>query len=203
MASNISGLNDMHRGIKQALSAHWRMLMFQGGVLVVMGILAIGMPMVATIAVDVFFGWLFLIGGIAGLVTIFRADDVTAFLWSIVTAALSLALGVFLIWRPIEGVYSLTLALTGFFIAEGVFQIVASIAYRRAIETAWFWLLASGVCDLILVAIIIIGWPLSAAWTLGLLAGFSLLTSGAAIMMTAFAARDMAGPIGAPVGATR
>jgi uncharacterized membrane protein HdeD (DUF308 family) len=202
MTSNISGLNDMHRGFKQALSAHWRMLMFQGGVLVVMGILAIGMPMVATIAVDIFFGWLFLISGIAGLVTIFRAADVMAFLWSIVTAALSLALGVFLIWRPIEGVYSLTLALTGFFLAEGVFQIVASIAYRKVIETAWYWLLASGVCDLILVAIIIAGWPLSAAWTLGLLAGFSLLTSGAAIVMTAFAARDMAGTIGAPVGAT-
>src|SRR5579863_5980887 len=203
MASNISGLNDMHRGIKQALSAHWRMLMFQGGVLIVLGVLAIGMPMVATIAVDIFFGWLFLISGIAGLVTIFRADDVTAFLWSIVTAALSLALGVFLIWRPIAGVYSLTLALTGFFIAEGVFQIVASIAYRRVIETAWFWLLASGVCDLILVAIIITGWPLSAVWTLGLLAGFSLLTSGAAIVMTAFAARDMAGAFDGAAAAAR
>ncbi len=203
MPTNISGLNDMHRGIKQALSAHWRMLMFQGGVLVVLGILAVGMPIVATFAVDIFFGWLFLIGGIAGLVTIFRADDIPAFLWSIVTAALSLALGVLLIWRPIEGVYSLTLALTGFFIAEGVCQIVASIAYRKVLDTAWFWLLASGVCDLILVAIIIIGWPLSAAWTLGLLAGFSLLTSGAAIVMTAFAARDMAGTLGAPAAATR
>lgn len=203
MASNISGMNDMHRGIKQALSAHWRMLMFQGGVLVVMGMLAVGMPMVATIAVDLFFGWLFLISGIAGLVTIIRAGDVTAFLWSIVTAALSLALGVFLIWRPIEGVYSLTLALTGFFVAEGVFQIVASIAYRRVLETAWYWLLASGVCDLAFVAIIIAGWPLSAAWTLGLLAGFSLLTSGAAIVMTAFAARDMAGAPGESVAAAR
>ena len=203
MASNISGLNDMHRGIRQALSAHWRMLMFQGGVLIVLGILAVGMPMIATIAVDIFFGWLFLIGGIAGLITIFRADDVAAFLWSIVTAALSLALGVFLIWRPIEGVYSLTLALTGFFIAEGVFHIVASIAYRKVIQAAWFWLLASGVCDLILVAIIIVGWPLSAAWTLGLLAGFSLVTSGAAIVMTALAARDMVGSVGAPIGEAR
>lgn len=202
MASNISGLNDMHHGFRRALSTHWRMLMFQGGVLIVMGIIAIGLPMVATIAVDIFFGWLFLISGIAGLVTMFRSADVAAFLWSTVTAALSLALGVFLIWRPIEGVYSLTLALTGFFIAEGVFQIVASIAYRKVIETAWFWLLASGVCDLILVAVIIVGWPLSAAWTLGLLAGFSLLTSGAAIVMTAFAARDMTGAFSAPAGAT-
>ncbi|MGA2794976.1 MAG: DUF308 domain-containing protein [Roseiarcus sp.] len=201
MASSISGLGEMHRGIKQALSAHWRMLMFQGGALIVLGILAIGMPLVATIAVDIFIGWLFLIGGIAGFIAIFSADDIPAFLWSLVTAALSVALGVFLIWKPIEGVYSLTLALTGFFIAEGVFQIVASIAYRRVIENAWGFMLASGVCDLILVAVIIYSWPISAAWTLGLLAGFSLLTSGAAIVMTAFAARDMANTLGGSVGA--
>jgi uncharacterized membrane protein HdeD (DUF308 family) len=52
--------------------------------------------------------------------------------------------------------------------------------------------LGSGVCDLILVAIIVYGWPLSAAWTLGLLAGVNLLTSGWAILMIAFAARDAA-----------
>jgi uncharacterized membrane protein HdeD (DUF308 family) len=203
MASSIAGLSDMHRGIKKALSAHWRMLMFQGGVLIVLGVLAIGMPIVATIAVDIFIGWLFLIGGIAGFIAIFSADDIPAFLWSLVTAALSVALGVFLIWRPIEGVYSLTLALTGFFIAEGVFQIVASIAYRKVVENAWGFLLASGLCDLILVAVIIYGWPISAVWTLGLLAGFSLLTSGAAIVMTAFAARDMVQRLADSAGAAR
>jgi uncharacterized membrane protein HdeD (DUF308 family) len=203
MASSIAGLSDMHRGIKKALSAHWRMLMFQGGALIVLGVLAIGMPIVATIAVDIFIGWLFLIGGIAGFIAIFSADDIPAFLWSLVTAALSVALGVFLIWRPIEGVYSLTLALTGFFIAEGVFQVVASIAYRKVVENAWGFMLASGLCDLILVAVIIYGWPISAVWTLGLLAGFSLLTSGAAIVMTAFAARDMVHTLADSAGAAR
>jgi len=51
-------------------------------------------------------------------------------------------------------------------------------------------MLASGCCDLILVAIILYSWPLSAAWTLGLLAGVNLLTSGFAIVMTGLAARN-------------
>ena len=67
---------------------------------------------------------------------------------------------------------------------------MTSLAYRKALPGAWGWLLASGVCDLILVAIIVASWPLSAAWTLGLLAGVNLLTSGCAIVMIAFAARD-------------
>ena len=50
--------------------------------------------------------------------------------------------------------------------------------------------MASGLCDLILVAIIVASWPLSAAWTLGLLAGINLLTSGWAIVMLAMAARS-------------
>ena len=190
MASVNSELSDLHRGVKHALSARWGLLMFQGVALIILGVLAIAAPMIATVAVEIYVGWLFLIAGVVGLVAMFYADDVAAFLWTLVTAALSVALGVLLLWKPIEGAVTLTLALTAFFVAEGVFQIVTSIAYRKVIPSAWGWLLASGVADLILVAIIISGWPLSAAWTLGLIAGVNLLTSGVAIMMTAFAARD-------------
>lgn len=190
MASINSDLSDLHRGVKNALSARWGLLMFQGVALIVLGVLAIAAPLLATIAVEIYIGWLFLIAGIVGLVAMFYADDVAAFLWTLVTAALSLALGVLLLYRPIAGTVTLTLALTAFFVAEGVFQIVTSIAYRKVLPNTWGWLLASGVCDLILVAIIVSSWPLSAAWTLGLIAGVNLLTSGWAIVMTAFAARD-------------
>ncbi len=62
---------------------------------------------------------------------------------------------------------------------------------------AWGWMLASGIADLVLAAIIIMGLPFSAAWTLGLLAGVNLITSGVAISMAAFAGRDLAKSIGA------
>ncbi len=203
MANVVSEMSDMHRGIQDTLKAHWRLLMFQGVALIVLGVLAIGAPMLATIAVDIYIGWLFLIAGIVGLVAMFSADDIAAFLWTLITAALSVALGVLLIWKPVEGTLTLTLALTAFFVAEGVFQVVTSIAYRKAMAGTWGWMLASGVCDLILVGIIIYGWPLSAAWTLGLLAGVSLLTSGWAIVMTAFAARDVVTKVADAVGMKR
>ena len=190
MASINSDLNDLHRGVKSALSARWGLLMFEGVVLIVLGVLAIAAPFFATIAVEIYIGCLFLIAGIVGLVAMFYADDIAAFLWTLVTAALSLCLGVLLLYKPGAGAATLTLALTAFFAAEGVFQIVTSLAYRKALPDAWGWLLASGVCDLILVAIIVASWPLSASWTLGLLAGVNLLTSGWAIVMIAFAARD-------------
>ena len=132
-----------------------------------------------------------LISGIGGLIALFAAEDVPAFLWTLLTAAFSLIAGVLLLWKPVEGAVSLTLVLTAFFIAEGIFQIAASISYRKAIPDSWGWMLASGIADLILVAIIISGWPGSAAWTLGILVGVSLLTSGVAAIMIAVAGRSV------------
>ena len=52
-------------------------------------------------------------------------------------------------------------------------------------------MLASGIVDLILAAIIISGWPGCAAWTLGLIVGVNLITSGFAAIMMAVAGREV------------
>ena len=175
---------------------HWRIFLFHGVALIVLGALAVVSPVLATIAVEIFIGWLFVIGGIVGLVAMFSAHDVPAFLWNLLTAALSVVVGVLLIWKPVTGVLSLTIALTAFFVVEGLFQTVTSIAYRGSMP-------APGAdarqrprgprpCGLI-----IWGLPFSTAWVLGLLAGVNLLTSGVAITMMAFEGRNLAKLIGA------
>lgn len=184
--------SNMQRAIREALAAHWRLFLFQGVVMIVLGVLAVALPVAATIAVEIYIGWLFLVSGIIGLVAMFSAHDVPAFLWSLVTAALSVAVGVMLIWNPVAGALSLTLVLAAFFIAEGVFQVATSIAYRHVIAASWGWMLVSGISDLLLAMVIILGWPISAVWALGLLVGINLLTSGWAIVMAAFAGRKVA-----------
>jgi uncharacterized membrane protein HdeD (DUF308 family) len=105
---------------------------------------------------------------------------------------LSVSVGVLLVWKPVEGALSLTIVLTAFFVVEGVFQIVTSIAYRDVMGGSWGWMLVSGISDLALAAIIILGWPMTAGWALGLLVGINLITSGWAIVMTALAGRNVA-----------
>src|SRR5271166_3517309 len=164
MVSLNPGLNDMQRAISDALGAHWKLLIFQGIVMIILGVFAFAVPVAATIAVDVYVGCLLLISGIVGLVTVFSTKNMPAFLWSLVTAALSVAVGALLIWKPVEGALSLTLLLTAFFIVEGVFQIATSVAYREAEGSSWGWMLVSGIADLVLAAIIIAGWPTTAVW---------------------------------------
>jgi uncharacterized membrane protein HdeD (DUF308 family) len=189
--ANDAELTDMQRAITRALAEHWRLFLFQGVIMVILGILAVGAPMAATLFVAIYLGWLFLISGILGLVALFSTHDVPAFVWNLITAALAVVVGVLLIWRPGEGAVSLTLVLAAFFIAEGVFQTVTSLAYRHAMAGTWGWMLLSGIADLVLAALVIISWPLSAVWFLGLLAGINLLTSGWAIIVAALAGRNV------------
>jgi len=190
MTFNNPNLSDMQRAVRDAFGAHWRLMMFQGVVMIILGVLAVAAPVIATIAIDIYVGWLFLFSGVIGLIALFSSHHIPAFLWTLITAALSVALGVLLIWKPVEGALSLTFLLTAFFLVEGVFQIATSLVYRDSLPGTWGWMLASGVSDLLLVAIIVLGWPATGVWVLGLLVGINLFMSGWAIVMMAFAGRQ-------------
>jgi uncharacterized membrane protein HdeD (DUF308 family) len=191
MSTSKIALNDAERAITETVRTHWVLFLVQGVVMMVLGVLAIIWPQISTLAVDFYVGWMFLISGLTGLFTMFVASSVVAFLWSLLTAALSLFVGVLLLWHPVEGAVSLTLVLISFFIAEGIFQIAAAIRHREAFPDSWGWLLMSGLADLVLAAMLIWGWPSTAIWALGLIAGLNLITSGLAIVMVAAAARNM------------
>jgi len=195
MSSSNYTLSDAQR-VANEMRNYWVLFLSQGVIMIVLGALAIIWPQVSTLAVDIYVGWMFLLSGLVGLVTMFIAPTVPAFLWALLTAALSLFAGVLLLWHPIEGAVSLTLVLIAFFIAEGVFQIAAAIKYRDTFPDSWGWIVMSGIADLILAALIVSGWPGTASWALGLIVGVNLITSGLAITMVAIAGRNVVRAIG-------
>lgn len=168
--------------------------------MIILGVLAVVAPAVATNRRRHLRGLALLLSGIIGLVAMFSAKNIPAFLWSLLTAALSAAVGVLLVWKPIAGALSLTLVLTAFFIVGGVFQLVTSVAYRDAIRGSWWWMMVSGIADLALAAIIMLGWPMTAVWALGLIVGINLITYGWAIVMAALGGRSVAQAALAPTG---
>jgi len=84
------------------------------------------------------------------------------------------------------------LVLIVFFILEGVATIMYAIDHRRQLSGRWAFMLASGVIDLLLAAIILAGLPETAAWAIGLLVGINLIFGGSA--MLAMAARKLDPP---------
>jgi uncharacterized membrane protein HdeD (DUF308 family) len=80
----------MQRAVKDTVRLHWQLFLAQGVIMLILGVLAVICPQISTIAVDIYVGWLFLLSGIIGIFTMFLARDVQAFLWMLLTAALSL-----------------------------------------------------------------------------------------------------------------
>src|SRR5437763_9303384 len=173
-------IEDIEREAREAIRSHWVLFLIQGLIMVVLGLLAVARPMIATLAVEIFAGWSFLVGGIVGLAGIFTAWKTPGILWTLIRAVLAIVAGLVLLWRPLAGVLTLTLILAAFFAAQGVTQIIVSISQRATLPGSWVWVLVSGVTDLVLAAIIISGWPGTAAWVLGLLVGINLFMSGVA-----------------------
>lgn len=189
MSSASSDLNISAAREREVIHDHWVLFLIQGIILAALGLLAIGAPFLATVVVVKLAGWLFLIGGIVGLASLFTGRRVPGSFWSFLSAIVSILVGFYILTRPLAGMLSLTLVLAAFFFAQGITQIFASLSHRRVLKS-WGWVLLSGIVDLILGGIIISGWPETSTWVLGILVGVNLFMFGVALIMTAFASRN-------------
>ena len=172
-----------------AVHEHWKAFLFEGILLVILGLAAMIVPPLASLAVTIFLGWLFLISGIAGLALTFWARRMPGFWWSLISAVLGIVAGIVLLARPVQGTLTLTIVVGAYFLAEGVATIMYALEHRRELSERWSWLLVAGIMDLLIAAVIIAGLPGSALWAVGLLVGINLLFGGATLIGMALAAR--------------
>jgi uncharacterized membrane protein HdeD (DUF308 family) len=180
------------RAFASAIQAHWGLFLAEGIILVILGLAAIAVPLIATLAFTIIIGWIFLVAGVVGLITTFWARGAPGFWWSLISAIIAIAAGVVLLLWPISGSISLTLVLIAFFIIEGIASIMYAIDHRNRATSQWLWMLVSGIIDLILAGIIFAGLPGTAFWALGLLVGINMVFGGAALIAMALAARHPA-----------
>jgi len=180
----------MQSEMRAAVREHWQAFLIEGILLVVLGLAAMIVPPLASLAVTIFLGWMFLISGIAGLVLTFWARQMPGFWWSLISAALAVAAGIILLAQPVQGTLTLTIVVGAYFLAEGVATIMYALEHRRELSERWSWLLVSGLMDILIAFLIIAGLPGSAEWAIGLLVGINLVLGGASLVGMALAARN-------------
>jgi len=176
--------------VTTTVRAHWKAFLFEGILLVVLGLDAMIVPPLASIAVIIFLGWMFLITGAAGLALTFWAREMPGFWWSLVSAVLAIGAGIVLLVRPVEGTLTLTFVVGAYFLAEGVASIMYALQHRKELSERWSWMLFAGVMDIVIAFLIISGLPGSAVWAIGLLVGINLVFGGASLIGMALAARN-------------
>ena len=189
MSMNQPGDANRLQALANSMNEHWVMFLVEGIVLFGLGWLAILLPPLATLGVTILLGWLFLISGAMGLIATFWARQAPGFWWSLVSAVLGIGAGLVLLVSPGSGALSLTLILIVFFVIEGVASVMYALEHRQQLSGRWGWMLASGIIDLILAAMVFAGLPGSAAWAIGLLVGINMIFGGSALIAMALAAR--------------
>jgi uncharacterized membrane protein HdeD (DUF308 family) len=173
-----------------AVRAHWKAFLVEGILLALLGLGAIVIPPLASLAVTIFLGWIFLVSGIAGLVLTFWARQMPGFWWSLISAVLAIGTGIILLLRPVQGTLTLTIVVGAYFLAEGVATIMYALEHRRELSGRWSWMLVAGLMDIVISFFITAGLPGSALWAIGLLVGINLLIGGTALVGMALAARN-------------
>lgn len=178
--------------LRAAVSRHRALYLAEGIMLVILGMLAILVPPLGSLAATVLFGSILLLSGAVGLVATVRARHAPGFWWSLVSALIGIAAGALLLGWPLQGMFSLTAVLIAFLILEGVVSIFYALEHRKGLSGRWGWMLASGFVDLMLGGIIFAGLPGTAAWALGVIIGVNMIFGGWALIAMARAARTQA-----------
>jgi uncharacterized membrane protein HdeD (DUF308 family) len=155
-----------------------------GVLLIVFGILAVGLPLIAAVAVNAVVAWLIVLAGVVHLVIAFHSRRTGSVIWKLLVGVAYILFGGYLLMNPLLGIASLTLLLASLFLIEGVLDIVFYARVRPANGSSW--LLIDGVVTLLLSLLIWAHWPSSSAWAIGTLVGVSMIMSGVSrVMMSA------------------
>lgn len=170
------------------MQAHWRRFLVQGVLMIALGTLAVALPVVTTLAVEILVGWLFVIGGVWRAISLARSSRMPGFGWSLAMAIVAIAFGAMLVMMPLAGMLTLTMLLITFFVLEAIGKILFALDLRKH-SHSWSWALATGIVDLFLAALIFAGWPSTAAWAIGLLVGINMIFFGVSLVMISLAAR--------------
>lgn len=180
----------LRRQIKDAIKTHSKMFMFEGVVLILFGLMAIALPVVSTLTIGLIVGAALLVGGVVQVVSSFKHSRESGFWLSLVVGALAAIVGLLFLFDPSSGALSLTLLLIALFLAEGVTKIVAAIQMRDVLPN-WGWTLVSGLISVVLAGILWSGFPITAAWVLGLLVGINMVFFGVTLIVMAASAKKL------------
>jgi uncharacterized membrane protein HdeD (DUF308 family) len=171
---------DLQGPLLDFLLKYRKLFLFEGIIFTLLGIFALAAPIVFSMTLDIIFGWLFLVGGIAQGIRTVRTPDLPHRTSSLISTFVYLLLGLLFLAYPASGILALDLLLGCFFVFDGVTKIYGGLQLRPV--PAWGWMIFSGILSLCIALLILANWPQLAAQMLGILVGINLLFSGLATL---------------------
>lgn len=144
--------------------------------MLLLGIVALVFPVLSTLAVALFAGWVLLVAGMLLCMTAFTIHGTGPFFGALVTGLLFVAAGLFLLFSPFSGAVALTLMMGLVFMFQGAVETYFGLEMRP--HRGWGFMLFSGLASVIVAALIVAGWPGISLIALGVLTGVNFISTG-------------------------
>lgn len=175
--------------VREGLSKTWKGLMAVGVLAILIGCVAILVPAVASVGTAIFIGWILLIVGAFLIAAAFSAVSVGTLVLRLLWAALTVIVGLWLIFEPHNGTLTLTLVLGLYFLFMGITRTIVAFLNRGQPNAGLLGL--SGVAGLLIGILVLVEFPSSADWAIGLLVGIDLIFIGWTLTSIALVGRDL------------
>ncbi|MGA3372877.1 MAG: DUF308 domain-containing protein [Terracidiphilus sp.] len=166
----------------------WGWFLAFGIALALLGIVAVVRSFAATVASMIFFGWLLVCAGAVEFAGAFMVGHWTGFFLHLLAAILFLITGLLVLRRPVISAEAATLAMSMFFLIGGLYQVVASLV---AGLPGSGWEAFNGVIASAMGILLLLEWPISGLWAIGLFVGIDLIFSGCSWIALALDLRRM------------
>jgi uncharacterized membrane protein HdeD (DUF308 family) len=159
--------------------------MAAGVLALISGIVAVAVPVLASVATAIFIGWVLVVAGVAMNVRAVSHRSLIRGLEALVT----LIAGLYVLVFPLSGTVTLTFVLAVWFFASGVLLLTDAVSLRAGPAS---WAAAfGGVLSIILGFLVAASVPSSAPWALGLLVGIDLIFWGLRVLTAAWLLNDI------------
>ena len=170
------------------LGKNWGWLMALGILFVVLGVIALGMPVAMTLTTVVFFAVLLFAGGVFQIIDAFKCRGWKGTVWHVLIGLLYIVAAGVIFNNPALGSLTLTAMLGAIFIAIGLLRIVMSLQLKQQ-SGGWGWLLFAGIVSILLGAAILLKWPATGLVVIGVLVAIEMIIHGWSYVFMALAAR--------------
>ena len=147
-----------------------------GVVYVIAGLIALGSVMFATVVTVFVVGIMMLIAGVAEVFNAFQVKSWGKFLVWLLLGLLYIVAGFVTFENPLLAAAVLTLFLGFSLIFSGVMRIF--LGFSMKVGTPWMWVVLSGIITLLLGLVIVVHWPVSGLYILGMFLGIDLVIVG-------------------------
>jgi uncharacterized membrane protein HdeD (DUF308 family) len=175
--------------VREALGRSWKVVMAIGVILIFVGCVAILVPAVASVGTAIFIGWLLAILAAFLAAAAFSAHSLGSVAVRLAWALLTLVVGIWLIVEPHNGTLTLTFVLGVYFLLMGLTRIAVAFLGRGQPNAGLVGL--SGLAGLIIGILVLVKFPSSADWAIGLLVGIDLIFAGWTLTSIALVGRDV------------